>query len=128
MVKANLNKQLVVGVLLGCAAVVGLGVQSVRSSDTQNMARAERLDAVEVRLHGSEGARFGIIADIDGIQDLIAQGLFGIDSHKTASQTIFLYLYCTQIMEKGKSAKFIKSSGGRRHPRPGHEVHHRCSL
>ena len=73
--------------------------------------RAERLDAVEVRLHGSEGARFGIIADIDGIQDLIAQGLFGIDSHKTASQTIFLYLYCTQIMEKGKSAKFIKSEG-----------------
>ncbi len=49
MVKANLNKQLVVGVLLGCAAVVGLGVQSVRSSDTQNMARAEeaRFAAVE---------------------------------------------------------------------------------
>ena len=29
--------------------------------------RAERPDTVEVRLHGGEGARFGIIADINGI-------------------------------------------------------------
>ena len=73
--------------------------------------RAERLDAVEIRLHGGEGARFGIIADIDGVQNLIADRFFCIDSHKNSLPNNILYLYCTQIMEKGKSANFIKSEG-----------------
>ena len=66
--------------------------------------RAEGLDAVKVGLHGGEGALFGVIADVDGIQDLIAQGFFRIDSHKTASFWFHSTSYFTQIMEKGKSA------------------------
>ena len=66
--------------------------------------RAEGLDAVKVGLHGGEGAIFGVIADVDGIQDLIAQGFFRIDSHKTASFWFHSTSYFTQIMEKGKSA------------------------
>ena len=48
MVKTHLNKQLMVCVLLGCAAV-GLGVQRAITADTQDLARAEeaRFAAVE---------------------------------------------------------------------------------